>query len=107
MLCLEEEMEGRGFQDKEEEWGGAAPPCTATVDSGFIRKRNRAELPRAIGGRSLLRKRERRRAGKVSRKLCGPQRGICPPVTTGGSESSEEGSKSRYGGRQEVVRASD
>ena len=64
-------MEGPRKKTRE---GGAA-----TVDSGFIRKRNRAERPRAIGGRSLLRKRERRRVGKVSRKLCGPQRGICSP----------------------------
>ena len=26
MLRLEEETEGRGIQDKEEKWGGAAPP---------------------------------------------------------------------------------
>ena len=58
MLCLEEEMEGRGFQDKAANWVGAAPPLrTATVDSDFIRKRNRAERPRAIGGGNLLRKR--------------------------------------------------
>ena len=26
MLCLEEETEGRGFQDKEEKWGARCPP---------------------------------------------------------------------------------
>ena len=54
-------MEGRGFQDQEEKWGGAAPPqppgeggssprfilgraCAATVESGFIRKQNRTRV---------------------------------------------------------------